>query len=71
MSNLIEICVNQLGNVCPHCTRDFDKSHHPNNYDCSRFVSIWVSIFEVENKLKKSENQKEIDDSKRNRINFS
>lgn len=40
-------CVNHFLGRCRDCVEDFDKGHHPNNFDCPRFILMHIFGFEV------------------------
>lgn len=33
-------CLYRMIGQCKNCLPDYDKTHHPNNYDCPRFHPI-------------------------------
>lgn len=45
------ICLNHFLGLCPKCTVDVDKTHHPNNYDCPRFKPLAIMVVEVKEKV--------------------
>jgi len=49
------VCLWHLLGNCKWCTPDLDLSHHPNNYDCKRFIP--VSIFTVTTGKEESEHK--------------
>jgi len=51
------ICRNKFLGRCPECKIDFDKQHHPNNYDCPRFRPMKMNYFEVIDGENKYENK--------------
>jgi hypothetical protein len=42
-----KICLHKLNNECKSCLPDFDKRHHPNNYDCVDYEEVDIIIREV------------------------
>jgi len=41
------VCLNHLLGLCKDCSDDTDISHHPNNYDCSRFKLAVIYVIEI------------------------
>jgi len=35
-------CLYRMIGQCKNCTPDYDRSHHPNNYDCPKFHALGV-----------------------------
>jgi len=50
MEEKLTTCVHRLFQDCKNCKYDLDRTHHPNNYDCSRYIPITVGYFEVRDK---------------------
>jgi hypothetical protein len=48
-------CLNRLIGRCKNtngkeeCKRDYDTTHHPNNYDCKDYQEVSMITFEVKN----------------------
>lgn len=38
-------CFNRYSGICKNCTEDYDTAHHPNNYDCKRYLEM--PVYEV------------------------
>jgi len=47
MEEKLTTCVHRLFQDCKNCKYDLDRTHHPNNYDCSRYTPVTVGYFEV------------------------
>jgi hypothetical protein len=48
----MKICLLHFLGRCKQCTPDFDKSHHPNNYDCKSFIPLALITMEVKSEKK-------------------
>lgn len=41
------ICLHKFLGHCKECIIDFNPEHHPNNYDCPRFIKTTIYQFYV------------------------
>lgn len=40
-------CLHRKVGDCRHCTADYDTTHHPNNFDCSKYSQVTFICFYV------------------------
>ena len=40
-------CLHRVIGNCKDCIRDFDTSHHPNNYDCPKYREVRIVILNI------------------------
>jgi len=45
--NYIVTCKNRFLGKCKNCQKDYDASHHPNNYDCPMHERIRLIEYNI------------------------
>jgi len=49
-------CINRFLGKCKNCTRDYDLTHYPNNYNCCGYTEMNIFSLNVKDNILEHEN---------------